>query len=144
MNALAVLIDTNVLLDFLVDRGSFTKSAREIIKKSQEKTINAFLAAHSVTNIFYILRKVYPASERKQRLMDLCQSISIVEIGGEAILNVLANNDFDDIEDCLQAECASAINADFIITRDSKDYAHSKIPAISPEDFLEKLRVKAG
>jgi predicted nucleic acid-binding protein len=144
MNALAVLIDTNVLLDFLIDRGSFTKSAKEIIKKSQEKTINAFLAAHSITNIFYILRKIYPASERKQRLMDLCQSISIVEIGGEAILSVLANNDFDDIEDCLQAECATVINADFIITRDIKHYAHSKIPAISPEDFLEKLKVKAG
>ena len=117
MNALAVLIDTNVLLDFLIDRGSFTKDAKEIIKKSQEKTINAFLAAHSITNIFYILRKVYPVAERKQRLMDLCQSISIVEIGGEAILNVLANNDFDDIEDCLQAECAGAINAE----RFSKD-----------------------
>jgi len=142
MNALAVLIDTNVLLDFLIDRGSFTKSAKEIIQKSQEKAINAFLAAHSITNIFYILRKIYPASERKQRLMDLCQSISIVEIGGEAILSVLANNDFDDIEDCLQAECAGAINADFIITRDIKHYAHSKIPAILPEDFLEKLKTK--
>jgi len=144
MSALAVLIDTNVLVDFLIDRGSFTKSAKEIIKKSQDRTINAFLAAHSITNIFYILRKIYSASERKQRLMDLCRSISIVEIGGETIFNILANNEFDDIEDCLQAECAGVINADFIITRDIKDYAHSKIPAILPEDFLVKLKTKKG
>jgi len=142
MSVLTVLIDTNVLIDFLIDRGSSTENAKKIIQKSQEKTINAFLAAHSITNIFYILRKVYSVSERKQRLLDLCRFISIVEIGKESILNILANNDFNDIEDCLQAECAIAINADFIITCDINDYAHSKIPAILPDEFLEKLKAQ--
>jgi predicted nucleic acid-binding protein len=139
MNALAVLIDTDVLLDFLTDRGTFTKAAKEIIKKSQEKKISAFLAAHSVTNIFYILRKIYSISERKQRLMDLCRSISIVEIGHDVIFNALANNDFNDIEDCLQAECAIAAKADYIVTRNIKDYAHSGIPAILPKNLLKEL-----
>ena len=140
MNALAVLIDTDVLIDFLTDRGRFTKNAKEIIKKAQEKTITAFLAAHSVTNIFYILRRIYPASERKKYLMDLCQSISVVEIGYELIYKALANNDFDDIEDCLQAECAGFVNADYIITRNIRDYRHSKVPAIIPENLLKKLK----
>jgi len=137
MSVLTVLIDTDVLVDFLTARGAFTKNAKAIIQKSQEQTVRGFLAAHSITNIFYILRKIYSASERKQRLMDLCRSVSVVDIGYELIVNALANNDFGDVEDCLQAECAEAVNADYIVTRNIKDYAHSKIPAILPENFLK-------
>jgi len=139
MNALTVLIDTDVLLDFLTDRGTFSKSAKKIIQKAQEKNINAFLAAHSITNIFYILRKIYSAPERKQRLMDLCSSIPVVEIDNKLIYNALANNNFDDIEDCLQVECAKLINADYIITRNIKHYIHSSVPAILPEGLLKLL-----
>ena len=138
MSALAVLIDTDVIIDFMIDREPFTKIAKEIIKKSQENKINAFLAAHSVTNIFYILRKIYSVSERKQRLMDLCKSISVVEIGHDVIFKALANSDFIDIEDCLQAECAIAAKADYIVTRNIKHYAHSVIPAILPNNLLKK------
>ena len=140
MSALTILIDTDILLDFLTDRGQFTKNAKAIIQKSQENTIRSFLAAHSITNIFYILRKIYSAAERKKYLIDLCQSVSVVEVGYELIYKALKNNDFDDIEDCLQAECAGFIKADYIITRNIKDYAHSGIPAILPENLLKKLK----
>jgi hypothetical protein len=73
--------------------------------------------------------------------MDLCQSISIVEIGYELIYKTLLNNDFDDIEDCLQAECADFINADYIVSRNIKDYSHSRVPAILPENLLKILRI---
>jgi predicted nucleic acid-binding protein len=53
MSVLTVLIDTDVLLDFLIQRGPFTKYAKMIIQKTKEKKINAYLAAHSITNIFY-------------------------------------------------------------------------------------------
>ena len=139
MNALVVLIDSDVLIDFLIDREPFAKDAYMIVEKSKEKTINAFLAAHSITNIFYILRKVSSAFERKQRLMELCQSISVVEIGHELIVNALVNTEFEDLEDCLQAECAGIVKADYIVTRNIEDYAHSKVPAILPENLLRKL-----
>jgi len=140
MNVLAVLIDTDVLLDFLTERGIFTKNAKGIVQKVAEKKINAFLAAHSITNLFYILRKIYSVSERKQLLMALCQSITIVEIGSGLIFNVFTNSNFDDIEDCLQAECALSVNADYIITRNINDYTHSGVPAILPEELLKILK----
>jgi predicted nucleic acid-binding protein len=139
MNALIALIDTDVLLDFLIDRGTYSKNAKKLIQKIQENKINAFLAAHSITNIFYILRKIYSTSVRKQLLFALCCSIPIVEIGHKVIVNALVNNDFDDIEDCLQTECARVVNADFIVTRNIQDYTYSSIPAILPEDLLKKL-----
>jgi predicted nucleic acid-binding protein len=140
MSALTVLIGTDVLIDFLTDRGALTKTAKEIIKITQENKINAFLAAHSVTNIFYILRKIYSISERKQRLLNLCRFISIVEIGHTLLFKALLNSDFNDMEDCLQAECAIAINADYIVTRNIKDYTHSAIPAILPKNLLKIIQ----
>ncbi|MCL2194132.1 MAG: PIN domain-containing protein [Treponema sp.] len=95
----------------------YPKDAKEIIWASQGKTIRAFFAAHSVTNIFYILRKVYTVAERKRFLLDLCRSVSVVELWDALIFNALGNDEFDDIEDCLQAECAGTVNADYIVTR---------------------------
>ena len=141
MSAMAVLIDTDVLLDFLIDRGKFSKYAKAIIQKSYEQAINIFLAAHSITNIFYILRKTYSAPERKKLLLNLCLSFSIVDIGHDLIFKALENNYFYDIEDCLQAECAAFINADYIVTRNVKDYSHSKVPALLPEKLLGILKV---
>jgi hypothetical protein len=69
----------------------------------------------------------------------LCQTISVVGISTELILNILSNNDFDDIEDCLQAECAKSVNADYIVTQNIGDYTHCEIPAILPEDLLKEL-----
>ncbi|GHV95221.1 PIN domain-containing protein [Spirochaetia bacterium] len=137
MNVSALLIDSDVLIDFMAEREPFSENAKQLIQQVQTRGISAYLAAHSITNIFYLLRKTYSVSERKQRLCDLCQSISIVEINAALINNILLNNDFDDIEDCLQAECAKAVNADYIVTRNIKDYSLSAIPAILPEDLLK-------
>lgn len=136
MSVLTVLIDTDVLIDFLTDREPFTQNATELIKKSHTSAINAFLAPHSITNIFYILRKYYSLSDRKQRLADLCLSVSVASVNADLVMNALANNDFDDIEDSLQAECAIAIGADYIVTRNIKDYAKSRVPAVSPNELL--------
>ena len=136
MSVLTVLIDTDVLIDFLTDREPFTQNAKEVIKKSHESAIKAFLAPHSITNIFYILRKYYSVADRKRRLIDLCLSVSVALIDADLVMNALANNGFDDVEDCLQVECAIAIGADYIVTRNIKDYAKSQIPAILPNELL--------
>jgi predicted nucleic acid-binding protein len=139
MSVLAALIDSDVLIDFLTVREPFAKTAGAILDNCKLRKTQGFMAAHSITNMFYLMRKNYTPLERKNLLHDLCDTLSIVEIGVELIRNVLSNNDFDDIEDCLQAECAAFVNADYIVTRNVRDYTHSRIPAILPEDFLKKL-----
>jgi predicted nucleic acid-binding protein len=139
MNVSALLIDTDVLIDFLAERKPFTAKAKRLIRQTRDKGIKTYMAAHSVTNMFYILRKVYPVSKLKQLLLDLCNTVSVVEINAALINNVLLNNNFDDIEDCLQAECAKLVKADYIVTRNIADYSRSAIPALPPEDVLKLL-----
>jgi len=55
------------------------------------------------------------------------------------LIDALNNNDFTDLEDNIQIECAKIINAHYIVTRNIDDFPNSPIPAILPEDFLKLI-----
>jgi hypothetical protein len=73
-------------------------------------------------------------------LLKLCSFLEIVEIDKNHILEAINNEAFKDFEDCLQSECAKAVGADYIVTRNTADFKDSPIPVILPEDFLTSLR----
>ena len=87
-----------------------------------------------------ILFQIYSifCEERREALKDICQIIKVEGIDSFKIISALDNGTFDDFEDCLQEECAVAISADYIITRNVKDFLSSRIPPILPDQFLEK------
>jgi predicted nucleic acid-binding protein len=72
-------------------------------------------------------------------LIKLCEFIEVAGIQKKQVIDALVNEDFDDLEDRLQVECARMVNADYIVTRDITDFSASPIPAILPEDFLVKV-----
>jgi len=132
-----ILIDTNVILDHLCSRQSYAASAGKILRLCFQQNCNGYIAAHSITNIFYILRKQFSVSDRKRMLLDLCDFIDVVGIQKKQIIDALNNDEFTDLEDRIQFECAQIINAHYIITRDIADFPNSPIPVILPEDFLK-------
>jgi len=141
MKNMVLLIDTNVILDCMTNREPFAEGARRILHYCAEGRVKGYIAAHSITNIFYILRKHFSSAERKQMLIELCELIEICDIQKAQVTNALSNEEFDDLEDCIQAECAKSIQADYIITRNVKDFVHSPVLAILPEDFLKIIHV---
>ena len=132
-----ILIDTNVLIDFIANRDPFAKAAEDIIVLCKDQKIEGCIAAHSLMNIFYILRKSMPVSESKAFLFYLSQITEIIGIDRQKILDCIQNESFSDFEDCLQSECAKSFYADWIVTRNVKDFADSEIKAISPDEFLK-------
>ncbi len=135
-----VLIDTNVLIDFLTKRNqTFYESAGKIINYCFCKKIKGCIAAHTVMNSFYVLRKIYTLSQMRNIFLHLSQHIDIISIDNSKIQKALNNNAFTDFEDCLQAECALSSGADYIVTRNIKDFVNSSVPAILPEDFLKLI-----
>jgi predicted nucleic acid-binding protein len=136
---MVVLIDTNVILDHLIARVPFMDIAGTVFRYCFEKRCTGYVAAHSITNIFYILRRQFSFAERKRMLLGLCEFIEIAGIEKKQLIDALNNETFDDLEDCLQNKCAKLVNAEYIITRNLDDFAGSSIPAILPEDFLKKL-----
>lgn len=135
-----VLIDTNILVDLLLGREPYYDIAYDILTMCADKKIYGYLAAHSVPNLFYILRKFLTKEERREAIKDICQILKVEGIDSLKILSALDHEEFGDFEDCLQEECAVAVSADYIITRNVKDFVSSRIPAIAPNDFLEICR----
>jgi predicted nucleic-acid-binding protein len=137
MGDMVILLDTNILLDFLQNRGSNGVYADKIIKLYATRSISGFMAAHSISNVFYILRKDYSIEDRKKMLLNLCNIVDVVGIDKQKIITSLLDVNFTDFEDCLQAECAIRANAQYIITRNIVDFINSAVLAVPPSDFLK-------
>ena len=133
---MVVLIDTNVIIDFIAQRSQFYSDAEEILNRCANGVMFGYIAVNTVSDIFYILRKEYSVEKRKAALYDLCDTVRVIGLEHEDVLNVIADENFSDLEDCMQNECAEKINADYIITRNTDDFRNSTIPAITPSDFL--------
>ena len=134
-----VLIDTNVVLDYMQNREPFASDAEFILGKCFEKKLYGGIAAHSITNIFYILRKAkMPVDACRTNLKLICSLLEVVGISKADVFSVLDNRKFDDIEDCLQNECAKNFRADCIITRNLKDFSGSDILCLEPREFIKK------
>ena len=113
-----ILIDTNVLIDFLTKRNPlFYQSAGNIINSCFSGSIQGYIAAHTVMNSFYVLRKNYNLNQLKNIFSSLSRQIKIVSVDNNKIQNALNDKFFTDFEDCLQAECASSCGA--VVSRKS-------------------------
>lgn len=112
-----ILIDTNVLLDYLLEREPFFEDVKKVILSCTEGNAKGCIAAHSISNMFFILRKDYTAKERREILSNLCTIFDVEGIDKAKLLSGLANEEFSDFEDCLQMECAKSYGAKYIVTR---------------------------
>ena len=141
LNVMVILIDTDIILDYLISREPFVDNADKILSLCFQQKCSGYIAAHSITNIFYILRRNFSASKRKEMLMELCEFIEVAGIHKKQVIDALANEDFDDLEDRLQVECARMVKADYIVTRNIADFTGSPIQVVSPEELLKKMAV---
>lgn len=132
-----ILVDTNVLLDYLLKRIPYEEDARRIVLACKKKEIEGCIAAHSVSNIFYILRKEYSEQERRIILTDICRLFYVEGIDQNKIIKALQNDHFRDFEDCLQMQCAEACSVDYIVSRNIGDFVCSSIPCILPKDMCK-------
>lgn len=131
-----ILIDTNVLLDYLLEREPFFEDAKKVVSSCTEENTKGCIAAHSISNMFFILRKDYTAKESREILSNLCTIFDVEGIDKAKLLSGLANEGFSDFEDCLQMECAKSYGAEYIVTRNVSDYSVSDIKAILPSEYL--------
>lgn len=138
---MAVLIDTNVIIDFLTTREPFFEASKKVLTKCSDGEVEGYLAFHSVPNLWYILRKA-PEEERRKWLLDLCSFLKVAGANHEEVLKAVRMTEFKDFEDCLQDRCAKSVGAEYIITRNAVDFNGSEVPAISPEEFLAVISGK--
>lgn len=133
-----VLVDTNVILDVLCNRKEFVEDSLQVFQYCEAQRITGYISALSIPNIVYIMRKELDQERIKEILHTLTMVFSVVELR-EGDLMKAAELPFDDYEDAVQSVCAARVRADYIVTRNGKDFVNSSIPAISPAGLFGQL-----
>jgi predicted nucleic acid-binding protein len=126
-------------MDFIVNRGNVSDDAEKFIDFCVEKSVISCIAAHTIPNLHFILRKHLTREQRNDILLEVCGMFTVVGIDANKLISALQNEDFTDFEDCLQAECAAEFKADYIVTRNTKDFRGSAVPALEPLEFINKF-----
>ena len=137
--SMKVLIDTNIMIDALTNRDGRSGFSATVIDLCAKQVIDGYVALHSISNMYYILRKQYSDAERRTILKRYNEILKVAEVGNDVVDTAINNTAISDYEDALQYACAETVGADYIVTRNIKDYGKAEIKAISPEELLKLL-----
>jgi predicted nucleic acid-binding protein len=131
------MIDTNIVLDDILNRVPNADAAHKVSRLVTDGTVNGYLTANCLTDIFYIVSKCRNDDIARKVIRNLLLTFSVVSVDGGDCRMVI---DFpmSDFEDALVVVCAEKANLAYIITNDRsfQNVADSSVSVISPADFL--------
>jgi predicted nucleic acid-binding protein len=130
-----VLIDTNVILDLLLERAAFVNEAQRLNDRVEAGTCRAMLCATTVTTIDYLARKQLGSAAARGAVSALLSLYDIAAVTRATLHQALAS-DMPDFEDAVLAYSAYQSGAQAIITRNLRDFAKSPVRAYTPAQFL--------
>lgn len=138
MRNIIVLIDANVILDYIASREPLYRYAYKVMEMCHSGVVDGYMAFHSVSIIWYTLRKFIPdVPERRQWMKKILDIVRVACASHEAVVRAVEMEDFKDFEDCLQDRCAEAVGARYIVTNNVKDFGESMVKAITAKEFCE-------
>lgn len=131
-----VLLDTNIILDFALERREFFEKSKELLLLINELKIPVFITATTLTDIYYILKKSRGHDSTISFLKHLFHFIDISGVDKATILNALSS-EFTDFEDAVQSFSAAQNGIKIIITRNTSDFKKSKMQVFTPSAFIK-------
>ena len=130
----AVFIDTNVILDVLLQNEGFWEDSLSILQMAELGTITAYVSASGMTDMFYVARKKLTLSSARDAIKKLLNLFEVVGVDGDDLRGAL-ELPLDDMEDALQLWCAKKAGADTLITRDADGFKNADIRVVTPANF---------
>jgi predicted nucleic acid-binding protein len=132
------LLDTNVVLDYFLDRAPFADAAGEIWRASEDGRISAFVSVITPINVLYVARKLKGMTRARQILESLLAACDVCSPDRDGLVAAL-HASTRDFEDAAQWASARAAALDLIVTRDPRDYEGLDFPVYSPLTFVEEM-----
>ena len=132
-----LLIDTNVVLDVLLRREPFFRTAAEVLNLTQRDEVREYVSASAITDIYYIANKQMKDRDAVRDLLKrLLMIVSVAAVSEREIQNAL-NLAWGDFEDSVQYSVALLNEMDGIVTRNPSDYQEANMRIWLPEQTLE-------
>ena len=129
------LIDGNIILDVLQKREPHYSDSAKIWKMCETDIAEGCVSALTFANLVYVMRKELDEDKISEIHKNLSLIFDFVDMNVSDIA-AAADMKWDDFEDAVQAATAKRIHADYIITRNAKDFPQDGIPVLSPTAFL--------
>lgn len=134
-----VLIDTNVVLDYLGANQNFTDEAEKVFDLAAKRKDIKLVSSSAITDILYVLRRAVKDRETVRRKYEsFRKKISILSVTEHDIDTAFARN-WKDFEDAVQYTVAEANGVDCIVTRNKSDFEENVIPSYTPSEFVENF-----
>jgi predicted nucleic acid-binding protein len=132
---MTILVDTNVLLDVLRARVPHNVASDAVWRMAEMEVVKGYVAAISFNNLFYIVNKQIGFSAAMAAVGRVRQTFTLVPFDTD-LLDRATSIAGVDLEDAIQAASALRIAADFLTTRNARDFAALGVTAVTPMDFL--------
>jgi predicted nucleic acid-binding protein len=135
-----LLVDTNILLDVILDRRGLMDDSAKVLDAIEDGRAEGFVASHAVTTIHYIVEHENGRSAAATAIADVLQLCKVVAVGDADFHRALALG-LRDFEDAVQVAAALQIGADYIVSRNERDFKGAPVPVRSPATILLLLAV---
>lgn len=135
---MVLLIDANIILDVLLNRPDYVKDSAMIWKLCETEQMKGYVSTLTFANLVYIMRKQLDPEKiedvfHKLNLIFEFTDFSVSDLTHAADLN------WKDFEDAVHSVIAERIHADYIITRNVRDFSKSRVMAFTPPELLARI-----
>lgn len=134
-----LLIDANILLDVLQNREPHVRFSSAVWKLCETEKVKGYVSALTFANLVYIMRKELEPERIREVFNALSLIFEFVDFGISDLSNAVKQN-WNDFEDAVQSVTAERVNADFIVTRNVRDFHKSKVEAVTPSEWLARIQ----
>jgi predicted nucleic acid-binding protein len=133
-----VFIDSDIILDLLLERQPFHKHAVKLLAMISKNQITGYVSPLIFSNLYYIIRKLRSKQVAKDALKKLRILLKILPID-EKIIDQALNSDFTDFEDAIKYYTAIENKLKVLLTRNKQDYKKANILILNAEEYLAML-----
>lgn len=130
-----LVIDTNVVLDLLLNRAPFAEAAAAVFTQIESGVATACVCATTITTLHYLANKVVGDKLARQHIRQLLTLLEVAPVT-RAVIDAALNSPLKDFEDAVLAESAHSAGAQAIITRNGRDFHRGPLRVYSPLEWL--------
>lgn len=137
-----VLLDISILLDIVLERDPWHLAAARLLSAVHEGQLEGYVASHTLPTIYYVVEKARDRSTASAAMADLLRVVDVVAIDKDDLHKALVFP-VDDFEDAVQLAAALRIGAEYIVTRNERDFMRGSVPPIHADRLMSVLRSRA-
>ena len=131
----ALLVDTNVVLDVILGRAPWDAEGARVLDAVARQQAHGFVAAHTITTVYYVVQRAAGRMSASTAVSDLLELLTVVPLDGADFQRALALG-LRDYEDAVQVAACLKMGADYLVTRNSKDYKGAPVALRTPGELL--------